>query len=223
MSQPKSNGTCHFCQTSLDKSKMTRHLQSCKKRQARTGQLFHIFVEAKHRPQYWLHLETLSSNSLVELDLFLRGLWLECCGHLSQFEIEKQRYLVSPPPVSFADEAGELSMDVSMDKILRPGLKFLYTYDLGNPTVLELRVIGVREGEIHDDILQILARNVPPEHSCAICSKKDATLVCPEHDPDAPEAWLCDLHAKEHPCGAEMLLPVVNSPRVGVCGYTGES
>ena len=25
----------------------------------------------------------------------------------------------------------------------------------------------------------------------------------------------------EHECGAEVLLPVVNSPRVGVCGYSG--
>jgi hypothetical protein len=27
----------------------------------------------------------------------------------------------------------------------------------------------------------------------------------------------------EHECGEEMALPVVNSPRMGVCGYAGES
>ena len=33
--------------------------------------------------------------------------------------------------------------------------------------------------------------------------------------------WLCEACAKSHECGEEMLLPVVNSPRVGTWGYTG--
>jgi hypothetical protein len=44
----------------------------------------------------------------------------------------------------------------------------------------------------------------PPLISCEVCGKP-ATEVC----------------AGEHECGEEMLLPVVNSPRVGMCGYTG--
>ena len=36
------------------------------------------------------------------------------------------------------------------------------------------------------------------------------------------QGWLCDRHAPQHKCGEEMLLPVVNSPHVGMCGYTGE-
>jgi len=34
--------------------------------------------------------------------------------------------------------------------------------------------------------------------------------------------WLCDECAPKHKCGEDMLLPVVNSPRVGKCGYTGD-
>ena len=33
--------------------------------------------------------------------------------------------------------------------------------------------------------------------------------------------WLCDDYAEGHKCREEMLLPVVNSPRTGVCGYVG--
>ena len=33
--------------------------------------------------------------------------------------------------------------------------------------------------------------------------------------------YLCDACAKEHACGEELLQPVVNSPRAGVCGYPG--
>ena len=34
---------------------------------------------------------------------------------------------------------------------------------------------------------------------------------------------LCDACARSHECGEEMLLPLVNSPRAGVCGYTGQN
>jgi hypothetical protein len=35
--------------------------------------------------------------------------------------------------------------------------------------------------------------------------------------------FYCGAHAEseEHECGEEALLPVVNSPRMGMCGYTG--
>lgn len=32
---------------------------------------------------------------------------------------------------------------------------------------------------------------------------------------------LCERCAEKHHCGDEMWLPVVNSPRTGMCGYTG--
>ena len=35
--------------------------------------------------------------------------------------------------------------------------------------------------------------------------------------------WLCEDCAKTHECGEEMLLPVCNSPRLGVCGYCGSN
>lgn len=35
------------------------------------------------------------------------------------------------------------------------------------------------------------------------------------------EGWLCESCAKNHECDEDMFLPVLNSPRTGVCGYTG--
>ncbi len=32
--------------------------------------------------------------TLADLDDFLRGIWLECCGHLSSFDIEGVTYTV---------------------------------------------------------------------------------------------------------------------------------
>ena len=35
------------------------------------------------------------------------------------------------------------------------------------------------------------------------------------------DGWLCDACLDKHECGEEMFLPVVNSPRVGVCAFEG--
>ena len=37
------------------------------------------------------------------------------------------------------------------------------------------------------------------------------------------DPFLCEVHTEKHDCGEEALLPVVNSPRMGMCGYTGPS
>jgi hypothetical protein len=38
---------------------------------------------------------------------------------------------------------------------------------------------------------------------------------------DEGAAFLCNACVAQHGCGEEMLRPVVNSPRMGVCGYDG--
>lgn len=98
-----SRGTCRFCQGEFAKNKMTQHLKSCKARSARATEqeghqqrLFHLLVEGKYRPDYWMHLEMPAAATLGELDEFLRGTWLECCGHLSEFEIGGASYSSMP-------------------------------------------------------------------------------------------------------------------------------
>jgi hypothetical protein len=66
-----------------------------------------------------------------------------------------------------------------------------------------------------------MARNDPPEYLCDLCDKPATQIctMCLYKD----EGLLCEAHAKTHKCGDEMFLPVVNSPRVGVCGYSGDA
>ena len=73
-------------------------------------------------------------------------------------------------------------------------------------------------GSIGRGAVRLLARNDPPALSCAECTSA-AILVCPY----CPEDGLfCDTHAAAHGHAAEeAYLPVVNSPRMGICGYTG--
>ncbi len=229
MTRQTSKGTCTFCHGEFSKSAMTRHLETCQQRimaEAKAGsrqkaqktRKNHIVVEGRDLPMYWMHLEITASTTLATLDQFLRDTWLECCGHLSAFEIGGVRYAID---AGMDDEwdMGEKSMRVRLDKVLSPGQTCSYEYDFGTTTELKLKVISEREVEAKGKAIQVLARNTPPLILCKVCGKP-ATEVCAQCIYD-DEGWLCDDCAEDHECGEEMLLPVVNSPRVGMCAYTG--
>ncbi len=83
-----------------------------------------------------MHLEVPAEATLDTLDRFLRDTWLECCGHMSEFEIEGTRYTVEPMDID--DE----SMDAKLKDVLTPGMKFEHTYDFGSSTHLRLKVVS---------------------------------------------------------------------------------
>src|SRR6266487_2991409 len=126
-------GICEFCKSEIDKAKMTQHLKHCKQRaavnaanDADTGdearqkeKLFHILAEGRYNPQYWMHIEIPASESLFTLDRFLRDIWVECCGHLSSFEIGGTSYADEPEDFSFeivGAEADEEEDEVEEDE-----------------------------------------------------------------------------------------------------------
>lgn len=229
MTKQTSKGTCTFCHGEFSKSAMTRHLETCQQREvaeakagsrqkAQKTRIYHIVVEGRDLPMYWMHLEVTSSTTLATLDRFLRKTWLECCGHLSAFEIGGVRYAVDAG-MNAGWDMGEKSMGVRLDKVLSLGQACSYEYDYGTTTELRLRVVSEREAEAKGKTIQVLARNTPPVILCEECGKP-ATNVCSQCIFDE-KGWLCDDCAEDHECGEEMLLPVVNSPRVGMCAYTG--
>src|SRR5437764_1423179 len=97
-----SKGICKYCKGEFEKGKMTQHLKFCKQRMAsfKTSEpeesektrLFHLLVEGSYSPMYWMHLEIPAYATLADVDGFLRATWLECCGHLSAFQIGKASY-----------------------------------------------------------------------------------------------------------------------------------
>ena len=114
------------------------------------------------------------------------------------------------------------SMNIRLYSILKPGMKIEHEYDFGTTTHLTLEVIAQQEIPEQNQDFHIFARNSPPNIPCAKCGKP-ATQVCSQCIYDGPKAWLCDAHTSRHKCGEDMFLPVVNSPRVGMCGYTGDA
>ncbi len=105
-------------------------------------------------------------------------------------------------------------MDAPVGKVLSPGLKFTYDYDFGSTTRLALRVVGERDGKASKQRVRLLARNEPPQILCEGCKKNPAAWV----DLFEGYNWCCNECIGNT---EEGVLPVVNSPRVGVCAYTG--
>ncbi len=228
----ESQGKCYLCGGTYTKRDMEKHLEECKQHSSgasksgktRKTRLFHILVEGTHLPEYWLHIEAPADATLEGLDDFLREKWLECCGHLSSFTVGKAYYESSTGGVDGMWAEGSRagapirSMRIKLENALRVGREFYHLYDFGTHTDLTLRVLSEREGKFEKEIV-ILSRNLPPPLKCVFCGKT-ATQVWTERQ--WGEGWICDECAKKHECDEDVLLPMANSPRVGVCGYCGE-
>lgn len=217
---PISKGLCCFCGQEFAKSAAKRHLAVCVKRQeaivkadAAAGKhetLYHLRAQAAYLPSYWLDLEVRGSAKLKDVDYYLREIWLECCGHMSQF--------------SYGGWSGsELAMSSAIGKIFGNGADVTHIYDFGSESVTLLKTIADREGKaLGKHPVTLLMRNQPPAFLCQEC-QQPATWLCLECIyEEEKEGTLCDKHAEQHPHGNYgEPLPLVNSPRVGVCGYEG--
>ena len=220
MAMAKSTGKCAICGKSYSKSGISRHLNSCLEKEraaassapSRDGlkmKSFHLAIEGRDYPDYWLHLEMTSDAPLRVLDQFLRDTWLECCGHLSAFFIQGREY--SP------------GSRVNAGRILSQGMQFYHRYDFGTMTELTLRVLSQGDASEGASRIRVLARNDPPAIPCFKC-RASAAQICTECVWDG-EGFYCGECAARHtvqsPSCDEMFLPVVNSPRMGECAYTG--
>lgn len=218
---PSPDGKCRVCGETYSRRGISQHLKSCveKNRSEENNQthLYHIKAQSP-TPVFWLHFEVESNANLGIVDQFLRDIWLECCGHLSSFTIGEQRYSLQPMETTFRGPP-EKPLDIPVDEVLRDGTSFEYVYDFGSSTHLDLKVMDTRMGPEPEQSVRLLARNEKPDFRCDECGEP-ATRIC-------PFCWennlFCDGCATEHPCRDDIgsLLPLVNSPRSGVCGYTG--
>jgi len=214
-------GRCILCNKVFNKSQMTHHLKKCIAMQAhgdgKAFKFFHLVIEGNHTPMYWLHVEIPSALTLRHLDAFLRDIWLECCGHLSCFTIDGQRYSVHP-----ADDAifglREKTMNQKLYNVLCPGKKFQHEYDYGSTTELKLCVVDLRERHVKKPDVTLLARNEPPAWKCSGCGKPATLIQATGWGLDVDSVFCNDCIDDEE---EEGYLPLVNSPRTGVCGYCG--
>lgn len=225
MSQ-RTKGKCKYCGKEYTMSYMNKHLGTCKERQKRleeeTGKkkcgYFQLAICSKYSRNYWLFIEMRETASLRDLDSFLRDIWLECCGHLSAFDINGVTYDVESSEDDFWGEPAK-SMDCKLKSVLEKGMTIGYRYDFGSTTSLTITVADYRIGWWKKEKLTILSRNNPPVFQCDRCGEKEAVTMC-------AGSWgepyfLCEDCEETFDSDDYFLFDVCNSPRMGVCGYNG--
>jgi hypothetical protein len=160
------------------------------------------------------------SATLQHLDDYLRAIWLECCGHLSAFEIGDVLY------TQIFDDGMEIGeerpMNVRVSGLFEPGLEIPYQYDFGTTSELVIKVLDTRTGKpttAHPIVLMARNKFAPPP--CMECGQP-ATHICAEciYESEDGRCELCDEHAQSH-VHDELIMPLLNSPRTGMCGYCG--
>ncbi|MGI0494834.1 hypothetical protein ACN4EG_23870 [Alkalinema pantanalense CENA528] len=222
MPQRKSSkGHCIFCQKEFSKVSITKHLATCAERtkaieRANAGKgtaemLFHLRVQDAYRKEFWLDLEMRSTKSLKDLDTYLRGIWLECCGHLSEFLLGTGRF------------ASQIGKQRKLQDVFQRTDTLSHIYDFGTSSETIVKLVAVREGKpLTSKPILLMARNQRPEATCIECDQP-AEYLCQECLIE-DEVWgtLCAEHVESHPHdGYGDPIPLVNSPRLGMCGYDG--
>ena len=135
---------------------MVGKLQAAETSSRPTETLWHLRVQDAHNKDYWLELEMAGSATLDKLDKYLRAIWLECCGHLSQFTIGGWG-------------GTDIGKTRKADAIFEEGLTLRHLYDFGTTSETDIRVLGARTGKmISKHPITLLARNIQPEAICQV-------------------------------------------------------
>jgi hypothetical protein len=249
--EQKSIGECTYCKKTFAKQGIYRHLKTHLQKKAldsKPGKSFLLKVEPN--PDYWnknvyfLALWIDGDTEMDDLDTFLRKIWLECCGHLSAFTdlnrrklsrggsmwdfFEAQELLEAGKTEEYEDlmeqAKGEIPMGRKIKNAVFNGMKIEYKYDFGSSTNLLITVMDEYPCKADEPIV-ILSRNEPLGVKCDICATHFAVEICTAHDWEEPSQF-CEKCAKKHvkTCADfadYAAMPIVNSPRMGVCDYRG--
>lgn len=207
-----SEGKCVFCDEVLEKNKISTHLKKhikdyLKQQPLATSFLLQIFSFPNYKKSpYFIYVLVDGQAKMKDIDTFLRNIWLDCCGHMSEF-------------------GGEIPMNRKLVDILEKGLTIEYEYDFGSSTYLHIKVVEEYSYKAPQK-LYLLSRNEPLKLMCHTCKKEPASIICSVEQSDENEYMFCDKCAKKHEEICDdfadyAAMPIVNSPRMGECGYEG--
>jgi hypothetical protein len=183
-------------------------IAQAERRKARREKLYHLRVQDAWGGDFWLELEMRGTATLKDLDHYLRAIWLECCGHMSRFSIGGWK-------------GAEIAKSKRVEEVFRRGITLTHIYDFGTSSEILIRYVKAREGKpTTPHPIALMARNVQPQAICVEC-KRPAVWLCMECVIE-DEIWgfLCQEHVESHPHeGYGEPIRIVNSPRLGMCGY----
>jgi len=219
----RAKGNCEFCGRKMTSGGLVKHLKSCDDRnkaiiyanessgKTQEQRLYHLYIKNFYNSNFWLHLELNGNVKLKVLDDYLRAIWLECCEHMSHFTLGNNAW------------GDEISMNRKVYQLLETDMELTHVYDFGSSTITSIKTVDTRWGKpLTGHPIFLMARNEMPEVHCERCNKK-ATWLLEDYDSFDGGEFLCEKHKEEEVDDEydERLLELVNSPRFGVCGYTG--
>lgn len=159
---------------SSQRTGIAKHLQTCKKRvdlyekAEKTEKYFELLLYGAYNKDYWLIIKIKENATLDDLDRFIRDIWVECCGHLSVFEIDGVSYEREPDD-DFGWGEPAKSTNHTLKQVLTTGMIFNYEYDFGSTTEIMVKVLDHYSAQKQNEKVVILSRNNPPEFACSIC------------------------------------------------------
>ena len=159
---------------SSQRTEIAKHLQTCKKRvdlcekAEKTEKYFELLLYGAYNKDYWLIIQIKENATLDDLDRFIRDIWVECCGHLSAFEIDGVSYEREPDD-DFGWGEPAKSTNHTLKQVLTTGMIFNYEYDFGSTTEIMVKVLDHYSAQKQNEKVVILSRNNPPEFACSIC------------------------------------------------------
>ena len=198
-------GNCYLCGKEFAKTSFLKHITTAHvPADGMMQECALIRVDSCDPKGYWLYLDIPLTSTLKTLDTFLRDIWLECCGHMSCFTVDKW---------------DEIGMSRKIGNFF-PKTTLGYEYDFGDTTELKITFCGIVQRPKQHKAVRLLARNTAPKLTCRVCGNV-AEWVCVECEwEDIQNPFYCEACMDEDD-GHDARLPVVNSPRMGVCGYEG--
>lgn len=210
--ETKSEGYCIYCNTLFSKQELGKHLAEHLAGMEKAGNessavnYCHIEVESD---EMFLHLLVKGDAKMKVIDKFLKDIWLDCCGHMS----------------AFGHKDFKVSMSDLVEDVMEPRIKIFHDYDFGSTTRVFLK--GLKHYNLNEkEKVILLSRNEPLKIPCSICKKEPAAYLCTECFDGDNYSFFCEkcsvLHEEECEAFTDYSqMPVVNSPRMGVCGYEG--
>jgi len=226
----KSEGVCFYCNKTVSKQGMNRHVSTHFKTMAKElakdnkdrGKYYHLSVTAA---EMFLTLAVEETTLFEELDDFLRAIWLECCGHMSSFRANSGVTIMDmTDDFGFGFERGTKPMTTKVSKIFKKDMLLKYEYDFGSTTELKIKVMDKYTLPLQEDTVLLISRNQPLPILCTICNKEYAQEICSIHLYE--DGFFCKKCTKKHAKECEDFedyakMSIVNSPRMGVCAYEG--
>ena len=212
---------CQFCNEDFTTISMAKHLSSCPKhlesiKKAESGRfepetLYYVRAFEPYAKDFWLDLEIKGSAKMKDLDHYLREIWLECCGHLSEFS-------------AGGWGSAKIAMTKKISEVFDKYAEITHIYDFGSESQTAVKFISKRQGKpLTKHPISLMARNLTPEVECREC-QESAKWLCVECLYETDDGGLvCQNHFEDHEShdGYGDVLELVNSPRMGVCGYDG--